>query len=39
MAKAPDSWVRMVETVVILEEADEKQLFGESLPPGLRLVN
>jgi hypothetical protein len=39
MAKAPESWIRMVETVVVLEEADEKQLFGESLPPGLRLVN
>lgn len=39
MAKAPASWIRMVETVVVLEEADEKQLFGESLPPGLRLVD
>lgn len=39
MAKAPASWIRMVETVVVLEAADEKQLFGESLPPGLRLVN
>ncbi len=39
MAKAPESWIKMVETVVVLEETDEKQLFGESLPPGLRLVN
>ncbi len=37
--KAPDSWVRLVEQVVELEEADEKRVFGESLPPGLRLVH
>ncbi len=36
--KAPDSWVRLVEQVVELEEADEKLVFGESLPPGLRLM-
>jgi hypothetical protein len=37
-AKAPDSWVRMVEEVVALEEVDERRIFGEALPPGLKLV-
>ncbi len=37
--KAPETWIRMVETVVELDEADEKRVFGESLPPGLRLVH
>lgn len=36
--RAPESWVRMVEEVMQLDEADERQVFGESLPPGLRLV-
>ena len=36
--KAPESWVRLVEQVVELEEADEKRVFGEALPPGLRLM-
>ncbi len=38
-AKAPDSWIQMVQTVTQLDEADEKRVFGESLPPGLRLVH
>lgn len=38
LTKAPASWITLVETVVTLEEADERQVFGESLPPGLRLV-
>lgn len=33
------TWIRMVEELTELEEADEKQIFGESLPPGLRLVH
>jgi hypothetical protein len=37
-AKAPDSWVRMVEEVVELEEVDERRVFGEALPPGLKLI-
>ncbi|MDX1655956.1 MAG: molecular chaperone DnaK, partial [Candidatus Competibacteraceae bacterium] len=37
-ARAPAGWVRMVEEVVELDEADEKRIYGESLPPGLRLV-
>ncbi|HEV3261182.1 MAG TPA: Hsp70 family protein [Gemmataceae bacterium] len=31
-------WVRMVEEVAELEGAEESQMFGESLPIGLRLV-
>ncbi|MEA3412221.1 MAG: Hsp70 family protein [Pseudomonadota bacterium] len=38
-ARAPVSWVRMVSQVVELDAADEQQVFGESLPPGLRLVS
>lgn len=38
-AKAPPSWSRMVQEVVELEEADERRVFGESLPPGLRLIH
>ncbi len=36
--KAPASWLRMVEEVVELDEADAGRVFGEALPPGLRLV-
>lgn len=37
-ARAPETWIRMVEEVTQLDEADEQRVFGESLPPGLRLV-
>ncbi len=37
-AKAPASWLRMVEDVVELDEVDAGRVFGEALPPGLRLV-
>ena len=37
--KASPSWIRMVKEVTELDEADEKQVFGESLPPGLRLIH
>jgi molecular chaperone DnaK (HSP70) len=36
---ASPSWIRMVEEVTELDEADEKRVFGESLPPGLRLIH
>ena len=36
-AKAPVAWLRMMEEVVELDEADASQVFGEALPPGLRL--
>jgi hypothetical protein len=38
-AKASPSWIRMVNEVTELETADEKRVFGESLPPGLRLMH
>ncbi len=37
-AKAPASWLRMVSEVVELDEADAGRVFGEALPPGLRLI-
>lgn len=37
--KAPASWLIMVEQLAELEEADEKRVFGEALPPGLRLID
>jgi hypothetical protein len=36
--KAPGTWIRMVEEPTGLDEADEKRIFGESLPPGLKLL-
>jgi molecular chaperone DnaK (HSP70) len=38
-AEVSPSWVLMVEQAVELGEADEKQVFGESLPAGLRLIH
>ncbi len=38
-AKAADSWLRMVQEPTQLDAADEKRVFGDSLPPGLRLVD
>ncbi len=37
--KAPSSWSDMVEQVKELDEKEEKQIFGEALPPGLKLIN
>jgi molecular chaperone DnaK (HSP70) len=37
-AKAPESWIAMVNDVKELTEADEKRIFGEALPPGLKLI-
>ncbi|MCB1778041.1 MAG: molecular chaperone DnaK, partial [Candidatus Competibacteraceae bacterium] len=36
--KAPATWLQMIEDVVELDEADTGRVFGETLPPGLRLV-
>ncbi len=36
--KAPTSWVAMVEAYKELDEMEEKQIFGEALPPGLKLI-
>ena len=38
VSKAPASWVAMVEAYKELDETEEKQVFGESLPPGLKLI-
>ncbi|MGR9114245.1 MAG: Hsp70 family protein [Gammaproteobacteria bacterium] len=38
LAKAPVSWLEMVETLKELDEKEEKQIFGEALPPGLKLL-
>jgi molecular chaperone DnaK (HSP70) len=37
-AKAPTSWVTMVETVKELNEDETKKIFGEGLPAGLTLI-
>lgn len=37
-AQAHASWVQMVREVVKLDDAEEKRIFGESLPVGLKLV-
>ena len=36
--KAPQKWIAMVQGVTRLDSAEESLIFGESLPPGLRLV-
>jgi len=38
LSKAPASWVSMVEEFKQLDEKEEKQIFGEALPPGLKLL-
>jgi hypothetical protein len=35
---APPTWLAMVTSVVRLDEADRRRAFGESLPPGLTLI-
>jgi hypothetical protein len=36
--KVPAHWAKMVEEVTELESGEQNQLFGESLPVGLKLV-
>jgi molecular chaperone DnaK (HSP70) len=38
-AKSPKSWLAMVDSVAELDASDEKRIFGEDLPPGLKLIN
>ncbi len=38
-AKAPLSWLQMIEQVRELDAAEERQIFGEALPPGLTLIS
>ena len=35
---APPGWIAMVQQKVELDEATERRVLGESLPPGLKLV-
>ena len=36
--KAPPIWVEMVQKRVALDAATERRVFGEALPPGLKLI-
>ncbi len=36
-SRTPPGWLCMVREVVALDEADERRVFGESLPAGLRM--
>jgi molecular chaperone DnaK (HSP70) len=36
--RAPHSWITMVREAVSLDDADHRRSFGESLPPGLKLI-
>jgi molecular chaperone DnaK (HSP70) len=36
--QAPAAWARMVTEATHLDAGDERRVFGESLPPGLRLL-
>ncbi|MCF6202502.1 MAG: hsp70 family protein [Methylococcaceae bacterium] len=38
-SKSPVSWIEMVEAYKELDEQEEKQIFGEALPPGLKLIS
>ncbi|WP_428353896.1 Hsp70 family protein [Methyloprofundus sp.] len=38
-SKAPITWLEMIESVRELDASEEKQVFGEALPPGLTLIN
>lgn len=35
---APPTWVTMVREVAALDEVSERRIFGEALPPGLKLL-
>ncbi|WGS86878.1 Hsp70 family protein [Methylomonas sp. UP202] len=37
-AKAPVSWQQIVSDYIPLDEQQERQIFGEALPPGLKLL-
>jgi molecular chaperone DnaK (HSP70) len=39
VAGAPDAWRRMVTEVTHLDAVEERRIFGESLPEGLRLMD
>ena len=37
-AGAPANWAAMVREIVQLDQADEKRMLGDALPPGLKLI-
>ncbi len=37
--KAPQTWITMVREAARLDESDRRRSFGESLPPGLKLID
>jgi len=39
ISKSPSSWLEMVESYKELDETEAKQIFGEALPPGLKLIS
>lgn len=39
VAKAPGSWLEMVESIKELTETETKRVFGEALPAGLKLLS
>ena len=39
LSKAPASWIDMLEQVKQLDEKEEQLIFGEALPPGLKLID
>ena len=38
-SKAPASWLQMVAEFQVLDAQQERQIFGEALPPGLKIVD
>jgi len=36
---APPGWIARVREVVVLDEAGRRGVFGEALPPGLKLID
>jgi molecular chaperone DnaK (HSP70) len=36
--RAPANWIAMVQQVIQLDQANEKRILGDSLPPGLKLI-
>ena len=39
LSKSPASWIEMVKSYKELDETEAKQMFGEALPPGLKLIS
>jgi hypothetical protein len=39
VGKSPSTWMDLLVQVKELDEKEEKQIFGEALPPGLKLIN